>query len=212
VAPAPTGARGLLRDTSIPGRLLGCLVAVPQPAQLPQGGAELPATAYISRPLVDDVGVDVVERIDLVRRAAGLSVQGHHHELLHLCRTSGRQPPAQVQHPGREQEPQGTTLGQAPATSWEKLPKGKGQLAWCHLPVLQAGISSRELHPSARGLGFAACFPSFFPSHCGFGRETGVGERWENVCALGSCHGGGGDGMGQERVQGGKWEVMGDSA
>ena len=171
-------------------------MAILQPTWLPWGGAKLPAAAYVSCPLVDNIGVDVVERIDLVRRTAGVGMQGHHHELLHLCWTGSCQPPARVQHPGREREPQGTTPGQAPATGREKLPKRKGVLAFCGLPVLQAGISSGELHPSARGLGFAACFPSVFPSHRGFGKETGVEERWESVCALGSFLGGGGDGTG----------------
>lgn len=76
------------------------------------------------------------------------------------------------------------------------MPKGKGMLAFCGVPVLRAGIPTGELRPSMCALGFAAHFPSVFPSHSGLRMEIGVGERWESVCALGRFSGGGGGGKG----------------
>lgn len=140
------------------------------PTWLPWGGARFPNAAYFNPPLVDDIGVDIVECIDLLCCMAGLGVQRHQHKLLHLCWTADHQPLAWVQPLSREWEPQETTPGQAPATGQEKL-KGKGEFGALLVP--QTGNSSGELHALVHCSGFAAFFPLAFPGQYGFGQEVG---------------------------------------
>lgn len=180
VAPTTMGIRGLLGDMSTPGWSLGHVVAIPLPAWLPQGGAKLPTAPYISCPLVDNIDVDIIERIDLGCCIAGLGVQWHHHKLLHLCQTGGHQPPAWVQHPGREWGPQRTTPGQASATTQEKLLRERVcWLLWSAHPPgqdLQQGAASL-----CTSFGVWCLLPTIFLSHRGFWKEMGGREMEECV-------------------------------
>lgn len=185
--------RRLPWDTFAPGQPLGHVVAVPPPAWLPQGGAELPAAPYISCPLVDNVNVDIVERVDLGSCVAGLGVQRHHHKLLHLCQTGVHQPPAWVQHSGREWGPQRTNPGQASATAQEKLPRER--VCWL---LWSARSPGQDFQQGAASLctwfGVWCLLPTiFFQVTMVFGKRR-VGERWKCVCDLGSCWGVRGDG------------------
>lgn len=66
-----------------------------------------------------------------------------------------------------------------------KAAKGKSVLAFvvgfCGLPVLQARISSGELHLSAHVSGFGACFPPFFFKSPWFSERYGW-EKDGSVC------------------------------
>lgn len=99
------------------------------PTCLSWGGAKFPSTAYLDPPLVDDIGVDIIEGVDLLCCMAGLRMQRHQHELLHLWWTAEHQPLAWVQPLSREQESQETTPGQAPAAGQEKQLERKGVLS-----------------------------------------------------------------------------------